>query len=598
MYMEGVLWKWTNYFSGWQARWFILDNGILSYYKSEEDVVTGCKGSVKISACDIVVHGTDHSRLDLIVPGEQHFYIKASNPQERQEWLVALGSTKASMGKTIEEPGNMSPDILRTKRSELRLYCDLLMQQVHSVKQAVEQKDNPDLEKLTEATSLLGPTCDTFIQTLDDCMKLIQSSLPFEGSHPHVTDAALPTSPLKVPSKKNRHHAHRSNSSEKLHSRSPSTSSLENTPSPHLNSRHRTSSNNSASDLSLSENTIFEHVNQTHNHTVPNSQSFSAVPDETQSRHSKMPTTSSSTPVLPSSRQTDSVNHRTPSRKESGNSRTSHNGIKAGLQDSKTKSQTSSRNSRDSLGSGDKANDDSAISVEWHSADSDNTEQEEVFLDPLEARIPTFFSVMNPSFMDIRLDSDGGIPVEDFLGASKSLIPIFDKLNATAFAPVKMDFQGNIRKVRTKHSTRPEAFPTLQSIILYEIQAKQSHLPNSASMALLWMKRSLDFITKFMLEIKNGEANLGAAASKAYAASLKPFHGWVVRGVFAVAVKALPYRNVFISLLSPEGRKSDDQAFVSSVMTDMETFITAVDVVIKLLDDFFKVNNLDSNEQV
>ena len=30
--------------------------------------------------------------------------------------------------------------------------------------------------------------------------------------------------------------------------------------------------------------------------------------------------------------------------------------------------------------------------------------------------------------MDIRLDSDGGIPVEDFLGASKSLIPIFGRL--------------------------------------------------------------------------------------------------------------------------------------------------------------------------
>ena len=54
------------------------------------------------------VHGTDHSRLDLIVPGEQHFYIRASSPQERQEWLVALGSTKASMGKTIEEPGIIS----------------------------------------------------------------------------------------------------------------------------------------------------------------------------------------------------------------------------------------------------------------------------------------------------------------------------------------------------------------------------------------------------------------------------------------------------------------------------------------------------------
>ena len=52
-----------------------------------------------------VVHGTDPSRLDLIVPGEQHFYIKASNPQERQEWLVALGSTKATMGRSIDESG-------------------------------------------------------------------------------------------------------------------------------------------------------------------------------------------------------------------------------------------------------------------------------------------------------------------------------------------------------------------------------------------------------------------------------------------------------------------------------------------------------------
>ena len=29
---------------------------------------------------------------------------------------------------------------MRTKKSELRLYCDLLMQQVHSVKQSITQK--------------------------------------------------------------------------------------------------------------------------------------------------------------------------------------------------------------------------------------------------------------------------------------------------------------------------------------------------------------------------------------------------------------------------------------------------------------------------
>lgn len=33
--------------------------------------------------------------MDLVIPGEQHIYLRAANAQERQQWLVALGSTKA-----------------------------------------------------------------------------------------------------------------------------------------------------------------------------------------------------------------------------------------------------------------------------------------------------------------------------------------------------------------------------------------------------------------------------------------------------------------------------------------------------------------------
>ncbi len=38
---------------GWQSRWFVLENGILSYYKSQEDVLNGCKGSIKMAVCDV-----------------------------------------------------------------------------------------------------------------------------------------------------------------------------------------------------------------------------------------------------------------------------------------------------------------------------------------------------------------------------------------------------------------------------------------------------------------------------------------------------------------------------------------------------------------
>ncbi|XP_043117522.1 pleckstrin homology domain-containing family A member 8-like [Puntigrus tetrazona] len=105
--MEGVLYKWTNYISGWQPRWFVLEGGTLSYYDSQEDAWKGCKGSIKISVCEIQVHPSDFTRVDLIIPGEQYFYLRAINAAERQKWLVALGTAKACLtdNRTKREKG-------------------------------------------------------------------------------------------------------------------------------------------------------------------------------------------------------------------------------------------------------------------------------------------------------------------------------------------------------------------------------------------------------------------------------------------------------------------------------------------------------------
>ena len=47
----------------------------------------------------LTVHSADNTRLDLIIPGEAHFYVKAATPHERQQWLVALGSCKACLSE-------------------------------------------------------------------------------------------------------------------------------------------------------------------------------------------------------------------------------------------------------------------------------------------------------------------------------------------------------------------------------------------------------------------------------------------------------------------------------------------------------------------
>ncbi|XP_062383860.1 pleckstrin homology domain-containing family A member 3 isoform X1 [Sardina pilchardus] len=179
--MEGMLYKWTNYMTGWQPRWFVLDSGIISYYDSQDDVCKGSKGSIKMSVCEIKVHPTENTRLELIIPGEQHFYVKAVNAAERQKWLVALGSSKAGLIDTRtkkEKELTETTESLKTKMSELRLYCDLLMQQVHTIQESVapdEDQTTSSTETMNEASSLLSATCNTFIKTLEDCMKIANS---------------------------------------------------------------------------------------------------------------------------------------------------------------------------------------------------------------------------------------------------------------------------------------------------------------------------------------------------------------------------------------------------------------------------------------
>ncbi|MEE6489776.1 hypothetical protein FKM82_015678 [Ascaphus truei] len=158
-----------------------------------------------MAVCEIKVHSTDNTRMELIIPGEQHFYVKAVNAAERQRWLVALGSSKASLPDTRtrkEKEISETNESLNTKMSELRLYCDLLMQQVHTIQEFVSQDENrpspsaeclsfssPVLysttygryapciestlqENMNEASSLLSATCNTFITTLEECVKI------------------------------------------------------------------------------------------------------------------------------------------------------------------------------------------------------------------------------------------------------------------------------------------------------------------------------------------------------------------------------------------------------------------------------------------
>ena len=135
--MEGYLSKWTNYLSGWKPRYFVLNQGELSYYLSSEEVGAGCRGSVRVVHCRTVSHPFDHCRLDIILPSKQYLYLRASTASERQQWLIALANSKIEgEGRGGEvaagTPGRREGDarLLKERRKELHLTRQLLLRQV------------------------------------------------------------------------------------------------------------------------------------------------------------------------------------------------------------------------------------------------------------------------------------------------------------------------------------------------------------------------------------------------------------------------------------------------------------------------------------
>ncbi|KAL2079689.1 hypothetical protein ACEWY4_025433 [Coilia grayii] len=93
----GVLSKWTNYIHGWQDRWVVLRKNTLSYYKSEHEREFGCRGSLCLSKAVITPHEFDECRFDISV-NDSLWYLRAEDPEHRQQWIESIELHKAESG--------------------------------------------------------------------------------------------------------------------------------------------------------------------------------------------------------------------------------------------------------------------------------------------------------------------------------------------------------------------------------------------------------------------------------------------------------------------------------------------------------------------
>ena len=147
--INGVLSKWTNYIHGWQDRFVCCKDGLLYYYRNEDETGYGCRGSMSLGKASVVLHEFDDCRFDVCLK-DNLWYLRASDEAERQQWIDVIEANKLDADTiSLRRHGSLvslgsGPSItstssfrkahgLKEKLAELETFKDILDKQVDTL---------------------------------------------------------------------------------------------------------------------------------------------------------------------------------------------------------------------------------------------------------------------------------------------------------------------------------------------------------------------------------------------------------------------------------------------------------------------------------
>ncbi|GAA5979153.1 hypothetical protein JCM11641_008443 [Rhodosporidiobolus odoratus] len=189
----------------------------------------------------------------------------------------------------------------------------------------------------------------------------------------------------------------------------------------------------------------------------------------------------------------------------------------------------------------------------------------------------TYFEQCSKSFVDVP--TDAGVDTLQFLEATEGLIKMFDLLGNPSFAIVQNDMNGNVTKIRTRYLATPAQSATLEQLV----ESEKGEKKRTATEGLLWLLRGLKFTQVALTRSQADKTEeLSTSFSEAYSVTLKKYHSFVVKPVFALAMKACPYRKDFYAKLGPPTAPVDEE---------LSKWIAALGQIITRLEAFYEAGN-------
>ncbi|KAI0203225.1 oxysterol-binding protein [Astrocystis sublimbata] len=132
--MKGYLKKWTNYRKGYQLRWFVLENGVLSYYKHQDDAENACRGAISMRIARLHMSPEEKTKFEIIGKSSVKYTLKANHEVEAKRWFWALNNAIQWMkdqAKQDERQKAQSAEMLRLARDNLGKTSDS-MSDIHN----------------------------------------------------------------------------------------------------------------------------------------------------------------------------------------------------------------------------------------------------------------------------------------------------------------------------------------------------------------------------------------------------------------------------------------------------------------------------------
>ena len=182
--MEGKLIKWTNYFSGWKERIFILKGPLLYYYYNKKELP---RGKAHLGLATII--NDENNDYFEVNTGSNIFFLKAENKELREKWVKALTKAKLEGEKSIREilKKNIKNEKNENEYKDMiipELNYDAELEQLFSAITRLKL-DNQNLMNFLDSKNLKDPELKILKDRFNDDFEILQTCIklfdPIEG---------------------------------------------------------------------------------------------------------------------------------------------------------------------------------------------------------------------------------------------------------------------------------------------------------------------------------------------------------------------------------------------------------------------------------